>query len=199
MQTLGIAGLAVLAILAIAALANPAQAKQLIASMANLSSVYDGFISRLAFTDGVTPQLVKAIIAQESGFDPDAINPEKSFSLDGTPYGQSNPAGRAALRTYIKKFGNPPPGINPSIGLGQIRLTTGRSELGIQLAALLFDPLTNLQATAKHLAFIFRQGIVLDTIDAYNVGVSGLKSGRRNLVYQKRVAGFVAKFAKDFF
>lgn len=160
---------------------------------------YDKQIAGVAAEFSVPPHILKAIVAKESSFNPDAINPEKPFTLNGVAYSASDKTGRAKLRQFILDGGNPLTalGVNPSIGLAQVRLKIARKVLrdpGLG-AAELFDPIMNLRASAALLRELISAGITLDTIDAYNVG-QDLQP--RNLPYRDRVVKFARQFEGDF-
>lgn len=163
-----------------------------------LAGGYDAMIAAQAKSAGIPPNILKAIVRQESNFTEAAINPEKDFTLDGVSYAASSKAGRAALRSWILA-GNDPRvlGLNPSIGLAQVRVKTARKVLGSPrlTAAELFKPEVNLRASAALLAELLRAGITLETIDAYNVG-QDLQP--RNLAYRDRVRGFAKQYEADF-
>ncbi len=158
-------------------------------------------VDRLIFEEakrqGVDPVILKAIVAKESSFNPEAINPEKTFALQGVTYSPVNPQGRRALRRAILAENLNPLSIrvNPSIGLAQVRLTIARAFLPDVTARELFDPRTNLRASASLLRQLFDNGITLDTIDAYNVG-QDLQP--RNLPYRDAVKQFAREFQNDF-
>ncbi len=159
---------------------------------------YDKEIAAAAAEHLISPVILKAIVAKESGFNPNAINPEKTFTLDGVTYSPSDRAGRAKLRQFIFSGGNPKVlGLNPSIGLAQVRLGIARKVLRDPAlgAAELFDPALNLRASAALLSELIAGGITLQTIDAYNVG-QDLQP--RNLPYRDAVVKFARQFEGDF-
>ncbi|OQW40309.1 MAG: hypothetical protein A4C66_10770 [Nitrospira sp. HN-bin3] len=159
-------------------------------------SRFDNLIASFSRSRSVNPAWLKGIIRQESNFNPDAINPEKTFVLYGTSYGANDKAGRKLLLEWIRA-GNDPRvlGLNPSIGLAQIRVGTARA-LGFNVTARdLLDPSQNVQVAASLLAQLTAAGITLETIDAWNVG-QDLKP--RNFPYRDRVKAYAAEFAGDF-
>lgn len=163
---------------------------------------FDPLIADAASRQGIPPHILKAIVAKESGFNPDAINPESSFILDGVTYSPGSSQGRGQLRDFLKSGGSLSSvrrisgrQLNPSIGLAQVRVSTARKFiLGVQ-AFELFNPVTNLTAASELLRELFSAGITLDTIDAYNVGQD---LSPRNLPYRDRVRNFARTFEKDF-
>jgi soluble lytic murein transglycosylase-like protein len=158
----------------------------------------DGIIQAAADAAGIPPEVLKAICRRESNFKSDAINPEASYSLNGTSYTSASSAGRAALRAWLLDGNDPAAiGLNPSIGLAQVRVAIARKVLNQPdlSAAQLFVPETNLAASAALLAELYAAGITLDTIDAYNEGQALRK---RNFEYRDAVAGFAADYAGDF-
>lgn len=160
---------------------------------------YDALIFTEAQAARVEPALLKAVVAKESNFDPLAINPEETFTLQGTTYPAGSSAGRAALRTAIFNGLDPTTiGVDPSLGLAQVRLSTARDRIAGISAQQLFEPQRNLRASARHIAWLFTGGITLDTIDAYNVGDTNLRRGVRNLNYRDVVLRFRTQFEHDF-
>ncbi len=162
------------------------------------TSSFDATIAEAADRWNVKPNILKAIVARESGFNQVAINPEKSFVLKGVLYSAGDAKGRTALRAFIAEGGDPLSlGINPSIGLAQVRLTTARSLSNNPSlkASALFVPATNLDLAARLLRQLFDAGITIDTIDAYNVGQD---LSPRNLPYRDAVKQNADRFASDF-
>ena len=159
---------------------------------------FDVLIAEVARRLRVPPSLLKAIVHQESGFNPQAINPERTFALDGVNYGPNSRKGRAELRAFILAGGNPlklSPRVNPSIGLAQVRIAIARAFIPGVSAKLLFNTTTNLTASASLLRELLNAGITMDTIDAYNVG-QDLKP--RNFPYRDRVRALELRYRKDF-
>jgi soluble lytic murein transglycosylase-like protein len=158
---------------------------------------FDPLIAQAAKDAGVDPVLLKAICATESGFNPDSINPEKDFILNGVSYGQNDRAGRLLLVQWIKAGNDPASiGLNPSCGLAQVRVGNAKKFISGLDAWDLFDPATGLEAGAYALADM---GATLDTADMYNVGHgTNLARGVRNAPYQARVAMFYSQFQGDF-
>lgn len=158
--------------------------------------LWDGMIENVARNEGIPPHVLKAIVATESSFDPTAINPEVAFTLGGVAYSAADKTGRARLREYIMQGNNPSSvGLNPSIGLAQMRISTARN-LGFSGApAALFAPFTNLTWSARLLRQLFDAGITLETMDAYNVG-QDLRP--RNLLYRDTVKQFAERYEGDF-
>lgn len=142
------------------------------------------------------PAMLKAIVAKESGFNPYAVNPEGTYVLDGIRYTSGDMGGRGKLAQFIQGGGDPGTlGLNPSIGLAQVRLSTARKILGRPslTAQQLYSVSTNLFAAAALLKQLFDAGITIDTIDAYNVGQD---LSPRNLPYRDDVKRFYQQFAK---
>jgi hypothetical protein len=154
-------------------------------------------IAQAAKAAGIDPVLLKAIVATETGFRPDAINPEQDFILDGVTYGQNDANGRRLLVSWIKDGNDPASiGLNPSCGIAQVRVSNGKTFIRGIDAWDLFDPPICLQAAAY---LIRDDGTTLETADMYNVG-HGLNwfRGVRNPAYQAKVADFYSRFAGDF-
>ncbi len=158
---------------------------------------YNDLIARAAKAAGIDPVLLKAICAQESGFNPNSINPEKRFTLNGVSYDQYDRAGQRLLVAWIKD-GNEPAaiGLNPSCGIAQIRVGNAKKYIQGLNAWDLFDPAICLEAAAYLIA---DDGTTVETADMYNVG-HGLNWARgvRNAPYQAKVADFYSRFAGDF-
>ncbi|MGH7744699.1 MAG: transglycosylase SLT domain-containing protein, partial [Candidatus Dormibacteria bacterium] len=147
-----------------------------------IGTAYDGIISQVANTEGADPILLKAIVKKESNFDEEAVNPETTFTLGGVTYGPNDSGGRKALHDFISGGGDPASiGLNPSLGLAQVRVGIGKAFIPGLEAIQLFDPETNLTASARLLKQLAAAGITLDTIDAYNEGQA---LDRRNLPYR---------------
>ncbi len=164
----------------------------------NYKGPFDEQIESAAHSYGIPPHVLKAIVRRETNFEPNAINPEHSFTLDGVTYSAENRTGRNRLRDFIVSGGDPASlGLNPSIGLAQVRVRTAQNVLRSPriTAAALFNPVTNLSAAAALLKELFAAGITLDTIDAYNVGQD---LSPRNLPYRDAVKGFARQFERDF-
>ena len=158
---------------------------------------WNALIAQAAKAAGIDPVLLKAIVATETGFRPDAINPEQDFILDGVSYGQNDENGRRLLVAWIKDGNDPASiGLNPSCGIAQVRVSNGKKFISGLDPWDLFDPATCLQAAAY---LIQSDGTTLDTADMYNVG-HGLNwfRGVRNAPYQAKVADFYSRFAGDF-
>lgn len=158
---------------------------------------YDGVIAQTASDAGIDPVLLKAIVAKESNFNPDAINPETDFTVNGVTYGQYDARGQAILAAWIKE-GNDPAliGLNPSCGIAQVRVSNGKHYISGLDAWDLFDPQVCLAAAAY---LIRDDGTTLDTADMYNVGHgTNWARGVRNLGYKMDVQRHYAEFAGDF-
>jgi soluble lytic murein transglycosylase-like protein len=170
------------------------------AKKSGLGNEWDDLIAQAAAKQGIPPVVLKAIVAKESFFNPNAINPEKNFILNGASYQQYDRSGDRALAAWIADGNDPATiGVNPSLGLGQVRVSEGKKFIGGLDAWDLFDPATNLEAAASLLAELFNSGITLDTIDAYNVGLGGnWQRGIRSLGYRDDVNKYAQKFAGDF-
>jgi soluble lytic murein transglycosylase-like protein len=157
---------------------------------------WDAMIRDIAGREGISPILLKAIVRKESFFDPMAINPETSFTFDGTRYASSSRTGRAKLTQYIMEGHDPGKlGLNPSIGLAQVRIRIAKSFVAGITARDLFDPGMNLTASARLLRQLQGAGITLQTIDAYNVGQD---LDPRNFPYRDEVVANYRKFEGDF-
>ena len=159
---------------------------------------FDALIAQIARRLRVPPSLLKAIVHHESSFNPDAINPERTFSLNGVSYGPNSRDGRAKLRAFILAGGNPlelSPRVNPSIGLAQVRIRIGRAFIPGVSAKQMFNPTTNLTASASLLRELLDAGITMGTIDAYNVGQD---LSPRNFPYRDRVRALELRYRKDF-
>src|SRR5260370_13564213 len=161
---------------------------------------YDALISSVATAEGADPVLLKAIVRKESDFDEEAINPERTFTLNGVTYSPSSSEGRKRLHDFIAGGGDPASiGVNPSLGLASVRVSTGKHFMPGLQALELFDPQMNLTLSAKLLRELKGAGITLETIDAYNVGQSRVLSGElRNLPYRDEVRANYALFQNDF-
>jgi hypothetical protein len=162
-----------------------------------VASQWNAFIAQAAKAAGVDPVLLKAIVATETYFNPNAINPEKDFILEGVSYGQNDSSGRAKLVAWIKDGNDPATiGLNPSCGIAQVRVSNGKKFISGIDAWDLFNPSVCLEAAAYLIA---DDGTTLDTADMYNVG-HGLNwlRGVRNAPYQAKVADFYSRFAGDF-
>lgn len=167
-----------------------------LAAKSGIGNEWDQLISLVASREGVDPALLKAIVKKESGFDEEAVNPERSFFLYGKSYGPGDLSGRRALHDFIAGGGDPASiGLNPSLGLAQVRVSIGKKFIPGLDAIQLFDPQTNLTASARLLRQLAKAGITLDTIDAYNVGQD---LSPRNLPYRDEVRANYALFVPDF-
>lgn len=159
---------------------------------------WNGAIASAAKAAGIDPALLKAICATETGFNPDAINPEKDFILNGTSYGQYDRAGQRLLVAWIKDGNSPSTiGLDPSCGIAQVRVDKIKKFFSSGVDAWdLFDPSICLEAAAFLIA---GDGTTVETADMYNVG-HGLNwlRGVRNAPYQKKVASYYAQFVGDF-
>jgi hypothetical protein len=158
---------------------------------------WNGLIAQAAKAAGIDPVLLKAIAATESGFNPDSINPEKDFVLNGVSYGQYDRAGQKLLVAWIKDGNDPASiGLNPSCGICQVRVSNGKKYIQGLDAWDLFDPATCFPAAAHLIA---DDGTTLDTADMFNVG-HGLNwlRGIRNLPYRAKVQAYARQFAGDF-
>jgi hypothetical protein len=154
-------------------------------------------IAQAASNAGIDPALLKAIAATETNFNPNAINPEKDFMVNGVSYKQYDSAGQRALVAWIKA-GNEPAliGLNPSLGIAQVRVGNAKTFISGLHAWDLFDPATCFLAAA----FLIRDdGTDFDTLDMYNVGNgSNWARGVRNLPYRAKAQSFYTKFVGDF-
>jgi hypothetical protein len=161
-----------------------------------LGNQWDVLIQQVAAAERVEPALLKAIVAKESYFDEEALNPERDFVLNGVSYGQYDSAGTKALHDFIAAGNDPKSiGLNPSLGLAQVRVSEGQSFIPGLQAVELFDPQTCLTASARLLRQLFDAGITLDTIDAYNEGQA---LHRRKLPYRDAVNAYYVRFKGDF-
>lgn len=177
-------------------LATPGPAQKPALPKSGIGHQYDAIIADIARREGISPVLLKAIVAKETYFDEEAVNPEQTFTLGGVTYPPSSNAGRQKLREFISRGGDPATiGLNPSLGLAQVRVRTGKHFIPGLDAVELFDPKTNLTASARLLRELLGAGITLDTIDAYNVGQD---LHPRNFPYRDKVKQFFAQFQGDF-
>jgi hypothetical protein len=158
---------------------------------------WNALIAQAAAAAGIDPVLLKAICATETGFDPNAINPEQDFILNGAQYGQNDRNGRAQLVAWIKDGNDPASiGLNPSCGIAQVRVSIAKTFISGIDAWDLFDPAVCLEAAAY---LIRSDGTRLDTADMYNVGHgTNWARGVRNLPYRAKVNDFYSRFAGDF-
>jgi len=159
---------------------------------------WNDLILAAAKAAGIDPVLLKSICAQETGFNPDAINPEKDFTLNGVSYSQYDRAGQRLLIAWIKDGNNPASiGLDPSCGIAQVRVDKIRKFFAAGVDAWdLFDPSICLQAAAFLIA---DDGTTLDTADMYNVGHgSNWARGVRNAPYLLKVQNYYQRFAGDF-
>jgi len=165
-----------------------------------IGNQWDALISAVAGAENVDPVLLKAIIKKETDFDEEAVNPEKTFTINGQTYSPSSSTGRRLLHDFIAAGGDPASiGVNPSLGLAQVRVSTGKFFIPGLEARELFDPQTNLTASARLLLQLHDAGVRLETIDAYNVGQGRVLSGElRNLPYRDEVNRNYALFKNDF-
>lgn len=165
-------------------------------TQSGIGNSYDALISAIADREGVDPALLKAIIKRETNFDEEAVNPEQTFTIYGTTYAPSSVQGRRRLHDFIVGGGDPSSiGVNPSLGLAQVRFSTGKYFIPGLEAKELFDPQTNLTASARLLRELADAGITLETIDAYNVGQD---LSPRNLPYRDEVKKNYQLFRGDF-
>ncbi len=167
------------------------------ASSSGVAMQWNAAIAQAAAVAGIDPALLKSIVATETGFNPDAINPEKDFVLNGVSYKQYDRAGQRALVAWIKD-GNEPAtiGLNPSCGIAQVRVSNAKKFISGLNAWDLFDAPTCLEAAAYLIA---DDGTTLDTADMYNVGNgSNWARGVRNVPYRTKVQTFYAEFQGDF-
>src|SRR5258708_1675433 len=166
-------------------------------SPSGVSTQWNAPIANAAAQAGIDPILLKAIVATETGFNPDAINPEKDFILNGVSYKQYDRAGQRALVAWIKA-GNEPStiGLDPSCGIAQVRVSNAKKFISGLDAWDLFDAATCLEAAAYLIA---DDGTTLDTADTYNVGNgTNWARGVRNVPYRTKVQTFYAEFQGDF-
>ncbi len=167
------------------------------ASSSGVAMQWNAPIAQAAAAAGIDPALLKSIVATETGFNPDAINPEKDFVLNGVSYKQYDRAGQRALVAWIKD-GNEPAtiGLNPSCGIAQVRVSNAKKFISGLNAWDLFDAATCLEAAAYLIA---DDGTTLDTADMYNVGNgTNWARGVRNVPYRTKVQTFYAEFQGDF-
>src|SRR6267378_4423227 len=157
---------------------------------------YNAAIFAAAQRAGVDPVLMKALAAKETGFNANAINPEKSFTFDGTSYAQYDRGGQAKLVAWIKEGNDPAAiGLNPSLGLMQIRVGNAKKFIPGLDAWDLFDPTVNFEAASYLLAEMVAAGLTLATADMWNVGAgSNWQRGVRNLPYRDQVNDFYQRF-----
>lgn len=154
-------------------------------------------IAQAAGAASIDPVALKSIVATETGFNPDAINPEKDFALNGVSYKQYDRAGQRALVAWIKD-GNEPStiGLNPSCGIAQVRVGNAKQFIQGLNAWDLFDGPTCLEAAAYLIA---QMGLSYDTLDMYNVGNgTNWTRGVRNAAYLAKAQGFYSSFQGDF-
>lgn len=154
-------------------------------------------IANAAKQAGIDPILLKSIVATETGFNPDAINPEKDFILNGVSYKQYDRAGQAALVAWIKAGNDPASiGLNPSCGIAQVRVSNAKKFVSALEALDLFDGATCLLAAALLIA---DDGTTFETVDMYNVGNGSLWArGVRNTGYRAKAQKFYQQFLADF-
>ena len=162
-----------------------------------VATQWNPLIAQAAAAARIDPVLLKAICATETGFRPDAINPEKDFMLNGVSYGQYDKRGQALLVAWIKDGNSPASiGLNPSCGIAQVRVGNAKKFISGLDAWDLFDPAVCFEAAAYLIA---DDGTTLDTADKYNVGNgTNWRNGVRNLPYRAKVADFYSRFAGDF-
>lgn len=130
----------------------------------------DGMISYVSGKHGVPAALIKAVAMTESSLNPNATNPsDPSYGLMG---------------------------IMPILAedYGIVKDWHNATEAEI---AMIKDPLTNLNIGAWHLSRLLKQYPFDDSIQMYNVGVSGFKSGRRNAEYLSRVKRYYNEYGND--
>jgi len=165
-----------------------------------IGNEWDALIAAIADAEKVDPVLLKAIVKKESRFDEEAVNPEQSFTINGQTYSPSSSTGRRLLHDFIAAGGDPASlGLNPSLGLAQVRVSTGKVFIPGLEARELFDPKTNLTASARLLVQLFDAGVRLETIDGYNVGQGRVLSGDlRTFPYRDEVNRNYALFKNDF-
>ncbi len=167
------------------------------ASPSGIAMQWNAPIAQAAAAARIDPALLKSIVATETGFNPDAINPEKDFVLNGVSYSQYDRAGQRALVAWIKD-GNEPAtiGLNPSCGIAQVRVSNAKKFISGLNAWDLFEAATCLEAAAYLIA---DDGTTLDTADMYNVGNgTNWARGVRNVPYRTKVQTFYAEFQGDF-
>ncbi len=158
---------------------------------------WNDLILAAAKAAGIDPVLLKSICATETAFNPDAINPETDFTLNGVSYGQYDRAGQKLLVEWIKAGNDPASiGLNPSCGIAQVRVSNGKKFIAGMDPWDLFDPAICLQAAAFLIA---DDGTTIDTADMYNVGHgSNWARGVRNAPYLLKVQNYYQRFAGDF-
>jgi hypothetical protein len=161
---------------------------------------FDAAIAQAASVAGISPVTLKAIAATETYFNPDAINPEQDFTLNGVSYSQYDRTGQALLVAWIKAGNDPVSiGLNPSVGIAQVRVSEGKAFIQGLNAWDLFDAATCFEAAAYFISQLIDGGVNDSTLDAYNVGLgANWRRGIRNLPYRDKANGFQAKFAGDF-
>ena len=167
------------------------------ASPSGIAMQWNAAIAKAAAAASIDPAVLKAIVATETGFNPDAINPEKDFVLNGVSYKQYDRAGQRALVAWIKD-GNEPAtiGLNPSCGIAQVRVGNAKKFIQGLNAWDLFDPPTCLEAAAYLIA---EMGLTYDTLDEYNVGGgTNWARGVRNAAYLAKADAFDTEFRGDF-
>lgn len=170
-------------------------------TIGNQMSRWDGAIQENSDLTGVDPVLIKAIIEVESGGNPLAINPvNKNISASElrSKILADSDGGWIILDdpTYRALNGNR--SLDPSCGLMQVRVSTA-SEIDDTISPQsLLDGDTCIRVGSKHLANILAQGVTLDTIDAYNMGVGNLRKNKRNMDYRNKVNNWYEQFKNDF-
>ena len=166
-------------------------------SPSGVAMQWNAAIAQAASAASIDPAVLKAIVATETGFNPDAINPEKDFILGGVSYKQYDRAGQRALVAWIKD-GNEPStiGLNPSCGIAQVRVGNAKKFIQGLNAWDLFDAPTCLEAAAYLIA---EMGLTYDTLDEYNVGGgTNWARGVRNAAYLAKADAFDTEFRGDF-
>lgn len=130
----------------------------------------DEMIRRVANRYGVDPALVKAIIRQESNFNPYAVNPsDPSYGLMqimpilGQDFG------------IVKEWQNPT-----------------ESEI-----AMIKDPETNIRCGTWFLSTLLKDNPLDAAIQMYNVGRRGYNEGRRNADYLAKVKRFYNEYQSN--
>src|SRR5258708_19977802 len=76
-------------------------------SPSGVAMQWNAAIAQAASAASIDPAVLKAIVATETGFNPDAINPEKDFILGGVSYNQYDRAAHPPLVASIKDCTEP--------------------------------------------------------------------------------------------
>jgi soluble lytic murein transglycosylase-like protein len=131
------------------------------------SASFDLMINNASVKYGVEAALIKAIIRQESNFDPNAENPnDPSYGLMQVGLMVAQDFG------LVKDYRNPQ---------------------GYEIA-LLLDPQTNIDAGTRQLSYLLSKYPFDVAIQMYNVGEKGYNSGYRSSQYLLNVRGYYAEY-----